>query len=76
MTSSAVVGSSASSSEGLLGQGEGDHGALPQSAGELVGIAVHPPRGSGTPARSSRSTTARRTSARGRPSRRRISPTC
>jgi hypothetical protein len=47
VTSSAVVGSSASSSLGLAGQRHGDHGALALAAAELVRKAVGAARGLG-----------------------------
>ena len=46
VTSSAVVGSSAMSSVGLVGERHGDHHPLPLAAGELVRIGVEPRFGS------------------------------
>ena len=47
VTSSAVVGSSASSSFGRTGQRDGDHRPLPHAAGKLVRIFVEPAVGIG-----------------------------
>ena len=43
VTSSAVVGSSAISSAGVVDQAHRDHRALPHAAGELVRVVVHAP---------------------------------
>ena len=45
VTSRAVVGSSAISSDGLVDQRHRDHHALPHAAGELVRVVVDAPAG-------------------------------